>query len=509
MGYSYNVLSSMLFPLIVVLAIADDVHIMQHWDEERPPQSAEEAFKATVAHLATPLLRRQRDDRARACRRSPTEQRRRRPVVRRRVAVGIMVDFMISLVFVPTLLSLMKPEVKEPVHERYLVSSLRRIAVFSTSRPRLVLAVTVALALVAAIGIRDLRVDTNHISFFSTDHPLGQSARVIDDELSGVYSFQILLEGPPESLGTPQNLPAHGPAEKRAAEAANVKKVRSVADYVRRVNKELTTAIRQPPSCRPIRQWWRRSCSSSRSAPRGGASSSGSWPSDYSRAQIDVKLKSMDSYGVLDMIERSDALGAGIFKGSGITATTTGSGRLFSTLDHYLVASQISSFGTAFITGLCRDLRHLPVAQVRIPDHRAQPAPGARGAGRDGVPRHFDEHRHRDGRQRGARHRGRRHDSFHQPLPARGRAGAAPTRRSRSPRSTRGRASLTTAVINSLAFGVLLLSEYKPTAWFGGLLALTMVVAFLAEVFILPATIKLLPRLFRADALRRAIETGP
>jgi predicted RND superfamily exporter protein len=66
-----------------------------------------------------------------------------------------------------------------------------------------------------------------------------------------------------------------------------------------------------------------------------------------------------------------------------------------------------------------------------------------------------------------------------------------------------GRASLTTALINSLAFGVLLFSEYKPTAWFGGLLALTMAVAFLAEVFILPATIKLLPGLFSADALRR------
>ena len=39
-----------------------------------------------------------------------------------------------------------------------------------------------------------------------------------------------------------------------------------------------------------------------------------------------------------------------------------------------------------------------------------------------------------------------------------------------------------------------MLSEYKPTAWFGGLLALTMAVAFLAEVLILPATIKLLPR---------------
>ena len=49
-------------------------------------------------------------------------------------------------------------------------------------------------------------MDTNHINFFSANHPLGQSARVIDDQLSGIYSFQILLEGPPESLGTPDNL---------------------------------------------------------------------------------------------------------------------------------------------------------------------------------------------------------------------------------------------------------------------------------------------------------------
>ncbi len=56
MGFSYNVLSSMIVPLIVVLAIADDVHIMQHWDEERRRGDNEHAFKATVAHLTAPLL---------------------------------------------------------------------------------------------------------------------------------------------------------------------------------------------------------------------------------------------------------------------------------------------------------------------------------------------------------------------------------------------------------------------------------------------------------------------
>ena len=72
--------------------------------------------------------------------------------------------------------------------------------------------------------------------------------------------------------------------------------------------------------------------------------------SDYSRAQISVKLESMSSDVVLEQVERSDALAKATFAGTGITALTTGSGRLFSTLDHYLVTSQLSSFATAFFT---------------------------------------------------------------------------------------------------------------------------------------------------------------
>jgi len=37
------------------------------------------------------------------------------------------------------------------------------------------------------------------------------------------------------------------------------------------------------------------------------------------------------------------------------------------------------------------------------------------------------------------------------------------------------------------------------------MLALTMIVAFLAEIFVLPATIKMMPRLFSATSLREAM----
>jgi len=417
-------------------------------------------------------------------------------------AIGIMVDFTISIVFVPTLLSLMKPELGEPPHEKYLVTPMRRIAAFSTRHPVPVVIVAVLLTLGAGLGIRNLRVDTNHINFFSPRHPLGQSARVIDNELSGIYSFQILLEGPAESLSKPDNLQRMHRLEEQLRKFPDVKKVRSVADYVRRVNKELhdgdPAADVVPSDAATVAQElfvFTLGGEGRRELERVVAS-------DYSKAQIDVKLRAMSSDVVLELIERTDVLAAEAFAGTGIKATTTGSGRLFSTLDHYLVESQITSFSTAFVTVFAvifvvfRSARFglltiapnvLPVVAVlgvmgflgiSMNIATVMVASVALGVVDDDTIHFINRYRREVA------------------------AGASTDRAIEIATVHEGRASLTTAAINSLGFGVLLLSEYKPTAWFGGLLGLTMAVAFLAEVFILPATIKLLPGIFGAEALR-------
>ena len=79
----------------------------------------------------------------------------------------------------------------------------------------------------------------------------------------------------------------------------------------------------------------------------------------------------------------------------------------------------------------------------------------------------------------------------------------------RSAAEHEGRASLTTALVNCLAFAVMLGSEYKPTGWFGGLMALTMGTAFLAEIFIVPAIMTLFPRVYGTDAIRRSWGARP
>jgi len=214
---------------------------------------------------------------------------------------------------------------------------------------------------------------------------------------------------------------------------------------------------------------------------------------------------------VFEQIHTAERMADEAFAGSGITPTITGSGRLFSTLDHYLVVSQISSFATAFVTvfavifvifrswrfGLLAIIPNLfPVLaifgvmgwmNISLNVATIMLASVALGVVDDDTI-HFISRYRRETRD--------------------GRSGQEAIEIATA---HEGRASLTTAIINSCAFAVLSLSAYKPTAWFGSLLALTMVVAFLAEVFILPATIVLLPRLFGATEVhaRRRMRKSP
>ena len=502
LGFSYNVLASMLIPLVLVLAIADDVHIMQHWDEQRRTGDAAQAFKATVSHLAVPLFG------ASATTALGMLSLATSSVVAVRAfgigsAVGIMVDFVISLVLMPTMLSLIKPETAPAPHEQYLLGPLQRIARVSCAHPGRVLMATLAIGAIASLGILRLRVDTNHINFFSRTHPLGASALVIDRQLSGVYSFQMMLEGPPDSMKTPDTLQRMEALQAELRRFPYVRKVTSVADYVRRINKELNDgrpdADVVPADADTIAQ----ELFVFALGGEGRHELERVVASDYSRAQISIKLQSMSSDLVLELVEEADRIGRRTFEGTGITVLTTGSGRLFSTLDHYLVTSQVSSFATAFLTvfgvifvvfrsfrfGLLTIVPNLlPVVAVlgimgfldiSMNIATVMVASVALGVVDDDTIHFINRYRKEAA------------------------AGQSTDKAIALATAHEGRASLTTAIINSFGFGVLLLSEYKPTAWFGGLMALTMALAFLAEVFILPAIIKLMPRVFGADALRR------
>jgi predicted RND superfamily exporter protein len=496
MGFTYNVLASMLLPLVVILAIADDVHIVQHFNHElRQTGSKELAFKSSIQHLFVPLLGASATT-ALGLASLATSNVAAVKSFGAGAAVGVTVDFVMSLVLVPTLLMLLKPESGVAPQERYLIGPMQRVARFSMRHAAAIAIGTVAITALASAGMLRLRVDTNHINFFAEDHPIHRSATVIDSKLSGIYSFNILLEGEPDSMKTPEALHRMEQLRQRLQQLPYVRKVVSLADYVKRVNRELNGGDQSqavlPPSAEAVAQElfvFGLSDEGRRELERVAAS-------DYSRAQISVKLASMSSDLVFEQINRAEIEAAAVFAGSGITPTVTGSGRIFATLDHYIVVSQLSSFATAFVTVFAvifivfRSWRFGMLAIIA----NALPVCAVLGLmGWLGISLNVatvmvasvalgivdDDTIHFIGRFR-------RETA----------AGMATAAAIEAATMHEGRASLTTAIINSLGYGILIFSSYRPTAWFGGLLALTMAVAFLAEVLVVPAAIMLMPRVF-------------
>ncbi len=508
-GFKYNVLASMLPPLVLVLAVADDVHIVQHFIHElRESGNARQAFLSTVEHLFLPLLGA-----------SVTTALGLLSLATSNVlavrefgigaGVGVMVDFILSIAFLPTLLTLVTPDTAPPPQERWLARPMGLVAGFAMRRAGAVLATLALAAGVAIAGIWHLRVDTNHINFFAERHPLHQSAAVIDRQLSGVYSFNVMFEGEPGVMKTPDTMRR---LEKLAAELQGlpyVKKVTSVADYVKRVNRELNGGGRDqsvvPASAEAIAQ----ELFVFELSGEGRTELERMVASDYSRGQMSVKLASMSSDVVFEQINKAEAIATRVFEGSGITVTATGSGRIFATLDHYLVTSQVGSFLTAFVTVfvvvfvLFRSMRFGVLGIIA----NAVPVLAVLGLmGWIGISLNIatvmvasvalgitdDDTIHFIGRYR--------RDVL---------SGMSTADAIRTAAEHEGRASLTTAIVNSLAFAVMLLSDYKPSAWFGGLMALTMATAFLAEIFIVPAVMTLFPRIYGADAIRRRLLKQP
>jgi uncharacterized protein len=500
MGFTFNVLSSMLVPLVVVLAIADDVHIVQHYTEvlERTG-SREDAFVKTVAYVFLPLLAAGGTTALGMLSLATSHVH----AVRSfgiGAAVGVMTDLVISIVLVPTLLAFVPRATSKPPQERWLIGPMQWTARLTSRRPGLVVAVAAVIAVVSVFGLLRLRVDTNHINFFSSGHPLSQSARLIDQQLSGVYGFQVFFEGQPESMKDPAVLQRVDALGQAIGKLPNVRSVISLADYVKRIDRDLGgTDGRTIPTSAPLiaQELFVFALSD-----EGRHELSQIVASDFSRGQMTVRMASMSSDVLFQQVLEAQQMADRLFAGSGVKPTVTGSARLFAQLDHYLVSSQITSFFTAFVTVFAvifvvfRSFRFgaLAIAPNVFPVIVVLGLMGWSGISMNvatvmlasialGI---VDD------------------DTIHFISRYRREVAAGASTDDAIARATvhEGRASLTTAIVNSCAFAVLLLSEYRPSAWFGGLLALTMTVAFLAEVFILPATIKLLPALFSAERVR-------
>ena len=503
LGFQFNVLTSMLMPLIVVLAIADDVHIVQHFTEVwRQTGDRGEAFVSSIVHLFAPLVAASATTALGLLSLATSD------VVAVKTfgigaAIGVMFDVLVSLVLVPTLLMWMPPPTGAPPQDRWFRAPLAAAGRLAFRRAPVVLGVVAVLAAFSVAGVLRLRVDTNHINFFPVDHPITTSAQVIDRELSGIYTFDVLIEGPAESMRQPDVLRRMERLGEALQALPNVRKVTSLADYVKRIHQQLQGGVAEAAVIADSPEAVAQELFVFGLSDEGRSELARMAASDYSRARISVKLASMSSDVVFAQIDQAEQMARAEFAGTGLDTEVTGSGRIFATLDHYMVDSQLSSFATAFVTVFAvifiifRSMRFglLGIVANVLPIVVVMGVMGWLGISLniatimvasvtlgivDDDTIHFISRYRREAE-----------------------AGADTATAIELATTHEGRAALTTAIINTAGFGLLAFSPYRPTAWFGGLLALTMAVAFLTEVLLVPAIIAALPRWLSAPVIAR------
>jgi hydrophobe/amphiphile efflux-3 (HAE3) family protein len=160
-------------------------------------------------------------------------------------AIAVLANGILTLVLVPTLLSLFSRAPRHYFQQRsdnnrfpgILVRLLRQTQV---RFPRRILVVTVIACGFFFYHASTLYVTNDPVSYFSARHPLVQDINLIHDELAGVNQFYITLESNAEgAFLDPRNIEKLAEVQAFVREQGVFDQSRSFADYLSLVHREL------------------------------------------------------------------------------------------------------------------------------------------------------------------------------------------------------------------------------------------------------------------------------
>ena len=155
-------------------------------------------------------------------------------------AIGVSVALVMSLLFIPALLSLMtKPLTgkklqtgKKDLVDMFLSWLGRLIAKF----PKRVLIFSITIAVLTGTGIYYLKVDSNVVNFFPKHHPIREGSEIIDKNFGGIQNLSLLIEG---DLKDPDLLKRVSRYEAKISKLPGVGNVTSLSDVVKEISKVL------------------------------------------------------------------------------------------------------------------------------------------------------------------------------------------------------------------------------------------------------------------------------
>jgi predicted RND superfamily exporter protein len=237
-GRTFNIMTSLVPPLLVAIGIADTVHLLNHYIEElNLGRNRLAALEEAMRRMFAPCLFTSLTTAVGFLSLVLADIR---PVREAGIfgALGILVAFGFSFTFFPAVISFLPERIflrrggqpaGRDILKRLLLTQLGWVL-----RARWpVMALAAVVAVFAVMGLFRLMPETFVLNFFREDNEVRRSWEFMEEKGLGVSSAQIVLEGEPGSFRTAEGLVAIDAIETAASSIKGVRKAISVVDFLR------------------------------------------------------------------------------------------------------------------------------------------------------------------------------------------------------------------------------------------------------------------------------------
>ncbi len=241
LGLKYSMMLSILPTIILAIGIADAVHILVHYYEElargRPQR---EALRQTLRKMLRPCLFTTLTTGAGFISFLSSDI----PVVRLTglfAAVGIGLAFVLTVLVLPAAVSFFRPPhgTARRRSQGTFARALEGLTRTTLAHPRAVLLGAGIVLVFGLYGISRLEAETLGLEWLRDDHPLQQSYRFIEENLTGLYNLELIVEGERDALRSPEMLRRIEELSAFALQQPGVRKAISVVDYVKEIHRAL------------------------------------------------------------------------------------------------------------------------------------------------------------------------------------------------------------------------------------------------------------------------------
>lgn len=346
-GVPMTPISITLFPLIMVIGLANSIHIINHYKRERQIEgNNSEAITKTLAAIIKPCFLAAFTTAIGfgSLAISNVTGIRQMGVF---AAFGVMSAFLLSIVIIPFSLKYSKVfTISKP--NKQVSSSFAKLLLGIDKLNHLhswkVIIVFIAITIVMGIYIPKIKVEGSMASFAKENTRLRQDIKFLDSNMSGINAFELIIKGSENSFKNPENLANLNKIACELSKTPEVLKTFSTADMVKTINKALhanNSAYHSIPLTETeIAQYLFLYEIS------GGEELRSFAKEDYSVARLTIRTSQMPNKKQKEFVSSLENLLLSNFVG--MDCEITGFGMLMNHINENLISTQVESILMAF-----------------------------------------------------------------------------------------------------------------------------------------------------------------